>query len=53
MLGTGNHGVFYLADRPDQLPVQAQQVAVKVLTRGKQPGHVPPGHPGTRRVRRG
>lgn len=32
MLGTGNHGVFYLAERPDRLPVQADQVAVKVLT---------------------
>jgi len=31
-LGTGNHGVFYLADRPQRLPVSADVVAVKVLS---------------------
>jgi serine/threonine protein kinase len=32
VLGTGNHGVFYLAPRPERLPVDADFVAVKVLT---------------------
>jgi serine/threonine protein kinase len=32
VLGTGNHGVFYLAPRPERLPVDAEFVAVKVLT---------------------
>src|SRR3984893_12475287 len=32
VLGTGNHGVFYLASRPERLPVDAEFVAVKVLT---------------------
>jgi serine/threonine protein kinase len=32
VLGTGNHGVFYLAACPDRLPVDAEFVAVKVLT---------------------
>jgi eukaryotic-like serine/threonine-protein kinase len=31
MLGAGNHGVFYLARRPERLPVSADLVAVKVL----------------------
>ncbi|HEX9065942.1 MAG TPA: serine/threonine-protein kinase [Streptosporangiaceae bacterium] len=30
-LGAGNHGVFYLAYRPERLPVDAEFVAVKVL----------------------
>src|SRR5689334_25000434 len=29
-LGQGNHGEFFLADRPARLPVKAEQVAVKV-----------------------
>jgi serine/threonine protein kinase len=32
VLGTGNHGVFYLAPRPERLPVDAELVAVKVLS---------------------
>ncbi len=32
VLGTGNHGVFYLANRPDRLHVDADLVAVKVLS---------------------
>ena len=32
MLGTGNHGVFYLANRPQRLHIDADLVAVKVLT---------------------
>jgi serine/threonine protein kinase len=31
-LGAGNHGVFYLARRPERLPVDADVVAVKVLS---------------------
>jgi serine/threonine protein kinase len=31
-LGTGNHGVFYLAHRPERLPVSDELVAVKVLS---------------------
>lgn len=31
-LGAGNHGVFYLASRPDRLRIDADLVAVKVLT---------------------
>jgi serine/threonine protein kinase len=31
-LGAGNHGVFYLARRPERLPVSAEFVAVKVLS---------------------
>jgi serine/threonine protein kinase len=31
-LGAGNHGVFYLANRPDRLRIDADLVAVKVLT---------------------
>jgi serine/threonine protein kinase len=31
-LGAGNHGVFYLADRPQRLHIDAEFVAVKVLT---------------------
>lgn len=31
-LGTGNHGVFYLARRPERLPVSDEFVAVKVLS---------------------
>ena len=31
-LGTGNHGVFYLAYRPQRLHIDAEFVAVKVLT---------------------
>lgn len=31
-LGTGNHGAFYLAHRPDRLRVNADLVAVKVLS---------------------
>jgi serine/threonine protein kinase len=31
-LGAGNHGVFYLAHRPERLPVDAEFVAVKVLS---------------------
>jgi eukaryotic-like serine/threonine-protein kinase len=30
-LGAGNHGHFFLAHRPDRLPVAADEVAVKVL----------------------
>jgi len=30
-LGAGNYGVFYLARRPERLPVSAELVAVKVL----------------------
>lgn len=33
-LGTGGHGVFYLARRPERLPVAAEFVAVKVLSGG-------------------
>ncbi len=32
VLGTGNHGVFYLASRPDRLRADADLVAVKVLS---------------------
>src|SRR5499425_1820786 len=32
MLGAGNHGVFYLARRPERLPVDGEFVAVKVLS---------------------
>lgn len=32
VLGTGNHGVFYLAGRPPRLRIDADFVAVKVLT---------------------
>jgi serine/threonine protein kinase len=32
LLGAGNHGVFYLAVRPGRLPVEADYVAVKVLS---------------------
>lgn len=32
MLGAGNHGVYYLASRPERLPVSAEFVAVKVLS---------------------
>ncbi len=31
-LGAGNHGVFYLARRPERLPVSADVVAVKVIS---------------------
>jgi len=31
-LGAGNHGVFYLARRPDRLHIDAEFVAVKVLS---------------------
>lgn len=31
-LGAGNHGVFYLASRPERLHIDADLVAVKVLT---------------------
>ncbi len=31
-LGAGNHGVFYLAYRPERLHIDAEFVAVKVLT---------------------
>jgi serine/threonine protein kinase len=31
-LGAGNHGVFYLARRPDRLRIDAEFVAVKVLS---------------------
>ncbi len=31
-LGAGNHGVFYLANRPDRLHIDAEFVAVKVLS---------------------
>jgi serine/threonine protein kinase len=31
-LGAGNHGVFYLAHRPERLHIDAEFVAVKVLT---------------------
>lgn len=31
-LGAGNHGVFYLAYRPERLPIDAEFVAVKVLS---------------------
>jgi serine/threonine protein kinase len=30
-LGAGNHGLFFLANRPPRLPVEAEYVAVKVL----------------------
>ncbi|MCG5214920.1 serine/threonine-protein kinase [Streptosporangium sp. KLBMP 9127] len=30
-LGAGNHGEFYLAKRPERLPVDAEHVAVKVV----------------------
>ncbi|MCW6006794.1 protein kinase [Micromonospora sp. CPCC 205371] len=30
-LGSGNHGHYYLANRPSRLPIEAAQVAVKVL----------------------
>jgi len=33
-LGAGGHGVFYLARRPERLPVSDEQVAVKVLAGG-------------------
>jgi eukaryotic-like serine/threonine-protein kinase len=33
-LGAGGHGVFYLAHRPERLPVSDEQVAVKVLAGG-------------------
>ncbi|GIH76927.1 serine/threonine-protein kinase [Planobispora longispora] len=33
-LGEGNHGEFYLARKPERLPVEAEFVAVKVLTEG-------------------
>jgi eukaryotic-like serine/threonine-protein kinase len=33
-LGAGSHGVFYLAYRPERLPVTAEVVAVKVLSGG-------------------
>ena len=32
MLSVGNHGVFYLARRPERLPVDGEFVAVKVLS---------------------
>jgi eukaryotic-like serine/threonine-protein kinase len=32
VLGTGNHGVFYLASRPERLRIDADLVAVKVLS---------------------
>jgi len=32
VLGAGNHGVFYLANRPDRLHIDAELVAVKVLS---------------------
>jgi eukaryotic-like serine/threonine-protein kinase len=32
MLGAGNHGVFYLANRPERLRIDADLVAVKVLS---------------------
>ncbi len=32
VLGRGNHGVFYLARRPERLPVSCEFVAVKVLS---------------------
>jgi serine/threonine protein kinase len=32
LLGAGSHGAFYLAVRPSRLPVDAQYVAVKVLS---------------------
>jgi serine/threonine protein kinase len=32
VLGAGNHGVFYLANRPDRLRIDADLVAVKVLS---------------------
>jgi eukaryotic-like serine/threonine-protein kinase len=32
MLGAGNHGAFYLAHRPERLHIDADLVAVKVLT---------------------
>ncbi len=32
VLGAGNHGVFYLAHRPERLPVSSDIVAVKVLS---------------------
>ncbi len=33
-LGAGSHGAFYLAPKPDRLPVEAEFVAVKVLSGG-------------------
>jgi eukaryotic-like serine/threonine-protein kinase len=33
-LGAGSHGMFYLARRPERLPVTAELVAVKVLSGG-------------------
>ena len=33
-LGAGGHGVFYLAHRPERLPISADYVAVKVLSGG-------------------
>jgi eukaryotic-like serine/threonine-protein kinase len=32
ILGAGNHGVFYLAPRPERLPIDCEFVAVKVLS---------------------
>jgi eukaryotic-like serine/threonine-protein kinase len=32
LIGTGNHGVFYLAHRPERLHIDADLVAVKVLS---------------------
>jgi len=32
VLGTGNHGVFYLAPRPERLPADVELLAVKVLS---------------------
>lgn len=32
VLGAGNHGVFYLANRPERLRIEAEFVAVKVLS---------------------
>jgi len=32
VLGAGNHGVFYLAGRPERLRIDAEYVAVKVLS---------------------
>ena len=52
-LGAGNHGVFYLAHRPERLHIDAEFVAVKVLSGLEQPGHLPPGDPRAGRVRRG
>lgn len=36
MLGAGNHGAFYLAPTPARLPVEAEYVAVKVLSGANQ-----------------